>query len=172
MCPGSAARDRRAADDRVSLIDWRAADDRVSLIDCLRIKNPTDIRLDKAETIVLSAVALPHCHPDGEINALRAAEFQRQERAAFEKFSSELQDQLGPNIPSDYAKTSLLAMAAQDRNLEAAWRYRGLTNEELATADRKFRQLEALHFQVQHSPDTDPRKPQTLAMLEQRGREL
>jgi hypothetical protein len=109
---------------------------------------------------------------EGELNSVRAAEYQRQELAALDKFCGELQSQLGPNIPDDYAKASLLAMAAQDPNLEVAWKYRGLTNEQLANADKEFRELEALYGKLTHSQDNDPRKQQAIAVLESRGREL
>jgi hypothetical protein len=108
----------------------------------------------------------------GELDSLRGEVFRQQELAALDKFCGEVQNQLGPNVPADYAKSSLLAMAAQDPNLEAAWRYRGLTNEQLAEADKEFREAEALHWKLTHSPDNDPRKQQAVAMLEQRGREL
>jgi hypothetical protein len=108
----------------------------------------------------------------GELDTLGGEVFRQQELAALDKFCGELQNQLGPNLPDDYAKTSLLAMAAQDPNLEVAWKYRGLTNEQLAAADRQFRELEALHFKVMQTPDTDPRRQQAINWIEQRGREL
>jgi hypothetical protein len=107
----------------------------------------------------------------GEIDRLRQVELERQSVRDFEGFSRALQDQLGPNLPADYAKTSLLAMATEDPNLQAAWKYRSLTPEQIAAADKEFRELEALHFRAMQAPD-DPRKQQAIAMLEARGREL
>jgi hypothetical protein len=107
----------------------------------------------------------------GQIDGLKAAEFQRAERADFDKFSSKLQAELGPNVPDDYARTLLLSMSAENPALESAWRYRNLTAEQRRAADAEFRQLEALYAQAQREPD-DPRKQQVLMQMEQRGQEL
>jgi hypothetical protein len=69
--------------------------------------------------------------------------------------SSHLQGVLGPNVPDDYAQTQLLAMVAQKPELEIAWSYRNLTNEQLRAADLEFRQLEALYFRLQHAPNDE-----------------
>src|SRR5262249_16618952 len=109
---------------------------------------------------------------EGQVGSLQQAELERQSVRDFQGFSQKLQEQLGPNLPDDYARTSLLAISAENPDLQAAWKYRSLTPEQVAAADREFRELEALHFRAMNSPDGDPRKPQAIAMLEQRGREL
>jgi hypothetical protein len=96
---------------------------------------------------------------------------QRTEREAFDKFSSELQGQLGPNVPDDYAKTQLLAMSVENPAIEAAWRFRNLTATERAIAERDFNALEVLYHKALQAPD-DPRKAQALAQMERKGQEL
>ncbi len=107
----------------------------------------------------------------GQVNNLQAVEFQRQSRADFEGFAKKLQAELGPNVPDDYAKTQLLAMSAENPDLEVAWRYRNLTSEQRTALDREFQQLEVLYHQAQQAPD-DPRKATALAQMEARGREI
>jgi hypothetical protein len=107
----------------------------------------------------------------GEIGNLRSAELDRQSKADFEGFSAKLQQELGPNVPDDYAKTQLLAMSVERPELQVAWQYRHLTNEQRAAADLEFRQLEALYWKAQRAPD-DPRKAEALAQMERRGQEL
>ncbi len=68
----------------------------------------------------------------GEVDNLRAEMHRRQGLEAFNKYASDLQGKLPETLPSDWARTSLIAAAAQDPNLEAAWRYRNLTE-----ADRR-----------------------------------
>jgi hypothetical protein len=110
---------------------------------------------------------------EGELNAVRAAEFQRQELAAAEKFFGEVQSLCPPTVPDDYARNALLSIAAQDANLAASWQYRGLTNEQLAQADRAFRELEVLYHRTVNTPDNgDPRRQQAIAWMEQRGAQL
>jgi hypothetical protein len=101
----------------------------------------------------------------GEIDALKAAEYERQEQAAFDRYAGEVQSRLPKHLPEDYAKASMLAAAAQDPNLLAAWRYR---NVDRNAADQEFRRLEALHRQISLAPD-DPRKAETLRQLEAQG---
>jgi hypothetical protein len=108
---------------------------------------------------------------EGAIGSLRTAELQRQSKEDFDKFSSHLQGQLGPNVDSEFARTNLLAMVAQKPELEIAWSFRNLTDAQLRAADQEFRQLEALYFRLQHAPN-DPRKAQAMAQLERRGQEL
>jgi hypothetical protein len=107
----------------------------------------------------------------GEIDGLRAAELDRQSRSDFEGFSKKLQAELGPNVDEHFARTNLLALAVERPELEAAWRYRNLTNEQRRAADLEFKQIEALYAQAQRAPD-DPRKAEALAQMERRGQEL
>jgi hypothetical protein len=110
---------------------------------------------------------------EGQLNSLRSEVFVQQELAAIDKFCGEVQAQCGVNVPEDYAKHSLLSMAATDANLMVAWQYRGLTNEQLAQADREFRELEALHYRAMQTPDNgDPPRQQAIAWMEQRGAQL
>jgi hypothetical protein len=108
---------------------------------------------------------------EGELNSVRAAELERQARADFEGFSKKLQAELGPNVDEQFARTNLLAMAAENPALEHAWRYRNLTDAERKAADAEFQQLEVLYHRVQNAPN-DPRKAQAIAALEQRGQQL
>jgi hypothetical protein len=82
-----------------------------------------------------------------------------------------LQGQLGPHVPDDFAKTQLLAMSVGRPELELAWRYRNLSDDDRRAADLEFRQLEALYYRTRQAPD-DPRKAQALAAMERRGQEL
>jgi hypothetical protein len=108
---------------------------------------------------------------EGELSSVRAAELDRQSRADFEGFSKKLQATLGPNVDEQFSRTNLLAMAAENPALEAAWRYRNLTDAERRAAGLEFQQLEVLYHRAQQAPD-DPRKAQALAALEQRGQQL
>jgi hypothetical protein len=109
---------------------------------------------------------------EGELSSVRQQELDRQSRSDFEGFAKKLQADLGnPNVPDDFARTTLLAMSVERPELQVAWQYRHLTNEQRAAADLEFRQLEALYFKAQQAPD-DPRKQQALAQMEARGREL
>ena len=108
---------------------------------------------------------------EGELNSVRQQELDRQSRSDFEGFSSKLQAELGPNVPDDYARTQLLAMASEKPELQVAWQYRHLTAEQRRAADLEFQQLEALYWKAQQAPD-DPRKAQALAQMERRGQEL
>jgi hypothetical protein len=108
---------------------------------------------------------------EGEIGSLRAAELQRRDREDFEGFSTKLQEQLGPNVDDQFARTNLLALAVENPALEAAWRYRNLTDAERRAADLEFQQLEVLYNRVQQAPN-DPRKAAALAEMERRGQEL
>jgi hypothetical protein len=108
---------------------------------------------------------------EAEIGSVRAAELDRQSRADFEGFSKKLQAECGPNVDDQFARTNLLAMAAENPALEHAWRFRHLTDDQLRAADQEFRRLEALHMRVQLAPD-DPRKVAAMAQIERRGQEL
>jgi hypothetical protein len=108
---------------------------------------------------------------EGQLGSLRAVELDRQSRADFEGFSTKLQEQLGPNVDDQFARTNLLSMAVENPALEAAWRYRNLTDAERRAADLEFQQLEVLYHRVQQAPD-DPRKAAALAEMERRGQEL
>jgi hypothetical protein len=108
---------------------------------------------------------------EGEIGSLRAAELDRQSRADFEGFSKKLQAALGPNVDENFARTNLLALAAENPALEAAWRYRNLSDADRRSADLEFQRLELLYHQMQQAPD-DPRKAAAMAQMERRGQEL
>jgi hypothetical protein len=108
---------------------------------------------------------------EGELNSARQQELDRQSRSDFEGFSQKLQAELGVNVPSDFARTTLLAMSVERPELQVAWNYRHLTNEQRRAADLEFKQLEALYFKAQQAPD-DPRKAEALAQMERRGQEL
>jgi hypothetical protein len=107
----------------------------------------------------------------GELDGLRGEVHRKAELEAFDKFSSELQAKLPEHLPPDYSRNALLAAAAQDPNLQAAWGYRGITPAQRAQADAEFRQLEQLHAQVLRAPD-DGRKASALAQIENAGRTL
>jgi hypothetical protein len=107
----------------------------------------------------------------GELNSVRAAELDRQARADFEGWSQKLQAELGPNVDEHFARTTLLALSVENPELEAAWRYRHITDAARRTADAEFQQLEVLYNQAQRAPE-DPRKAQALFQMERRGREL
>jgi hypothetical protein len=108
---------------------------------------------------------------EGELGSVRQQELDRQSRSDFQGFSQKLQAELGPNVPDDYARTQLLAMATERPELQAAWNFRHLTAEQRRAADLEFQQLEALYWKAQQAPD-DPRKAQALAQMERRGQEL
>jgi hypothetical protein len=111
----------------------------------------------------------------GEIGSLRAAEFQRAEREAAEAWAADLQShvsRMNPNIPDDFVRDRLLVMAAENPALEQAWRFRNVSDAELATAKRDFQAAAQLYQQALKAPDTDPRKPEALRFLEQRGQHL
>jgi hypothetical protein len=108
---------------------------------------------------------------ESELTGVRAEMHRKAEIEAFDKFSSKLQAECGPNVPEDYARTQLLAMAAQDQNLQAAWHYRNLTDADRRAADLALKQLEDLYQRAQQAPN-DPRKAAALAALERRGWEL
>jgi hypothetical protein len=108
---------------------------------------------------------------ESQLSSMRLAEEARLALADFEGWSAKLQAELGPNVDEKFARTNLIAMAAQDRSLEKAWAYRHITPEQRRAADLEFQQLEALHWKVQQAPD-DPRKAQALAQMERRGQEL
>jgi hypothetical protein len=108
---------------------------------------------------------------ENEINSLRAAEYQRQERADFDAFSNKLQGELGPNVDEQFARRELLSMSVENPALVEAWKYRHITAEQRQAADREFQQLEVLYARAQQAGD-DPRKAQAMAALERRGQEL
>jgi hypothetical protein len=108
---------------------------------------------------------------EGELNSARVAELQRQSRQDFEGFAKKLQAELGPNVPDDYARTTLLAMSAENPALAEAWRFRHVTADQRRAAELEFQQLEVLHWRAQQAPD-DPRKAEALAQIERRGQEL
>jgi hypothetical protein len=62
-------------------------------------------------------------------------------------------------------------MAAERPELQIAWQHRHITNEQIAAADREFRQLEILYQQSQAAPN-EPRKLAASRQLEQRGQQL
>jgi hypothetical protein len=110
----------------------------------------------------------------GQVDSFRAAEFQRQEREAAEQWASELQShvtRMNPNLDDSFVRDRLLVMAAENPALEQAWRFRNLTDADLAIAQKDFRALEALYYRAQQAPD-DPRKAEALAAMERRGQEL
>jgi hypothetical protein len=101
----------------------------------------------------------------GEVNALKRAEYERQEQQAFDKYAGEIQSRLPKHLPDDYAKASMLAAAAQDSNLLAAWRYRNLDRN---VVEAELNRLEALHKEISLGPD-HPKKADTLRELERQG---
>jgi hypothetical protein len=111
----------------------------------------------------------------GQVDSFRAAEFARQEAEAAQKWAGELQQvcaQWNPNIPDDFVKDRLVIAAAENPQLEHFWRYRGLTDAQLAIAKRDLQAAERLYDQALKAPDTDPRKQEALRFLEQRGQQL
>src|SRR5262249_7384781 len=115
---------------------------------------------------------------EGELNSARAemhgvrAEMHRKaEIQAFEKYAKVLQSKLPEYCTPDHARNALLAAAAQDPSLEAAFRYRSLTDADRLAADAELKQLEVLHQQVQQAPP-DPRRQTTLQQIERRAQEL
>jgi hypothetical protein len=107
----------------------------------------------------------------GEVAALREAEFQKAEMAAFDKFTSDLQTRCGQNVPEDFARTQLLAAMVERPQLRAVWSYRSLTNEQLQQADREFRSLERQYNETLREPDS-PQKQQLLGQIYRRGERL
>jgi hypothetical protein len=109
---------------------------------------------------------------EGALNGLRAEAYQRAELESFDKYANELQAKLPEYCSPEHARNALLAAAAQDQNLQAAWRYRDITNEQRRAAEGQFRQLENLYWQVQQAPNNDPRKQTALTQIEQRAQQL
>jgi hypothetical protein len=176
VAPSNAPVDDRSIDDLLADFDRATQRESQPATDNSTTPDATAAPLDDVDAFIqsLNAPSADKQRADslqGEIDGLRAAEFQRAERADFDKFSSKLQAELGPNVPDDYARTLLLSMAAENPALEQAWRYRNLTAEQRRAADLEFKQIEALYAQAQRAPD-DPRKAQALAQMERRGQEL
>src|SRR5262249_9624452 len=113
-----------------------------------------------AELSVSSADQQKITDLEGQISGFRAAEDERKSRADFDAYSSKLQAECGPHVPDDFAVTELKAALVDKPELEMAWRYRHVTNDQLRAAEREFQQLEALHYRATQQPDGDPRKPQ------------
>jgi hypothetical protein len=110
----------------------------------------------------------------GQVNSFRAVEFQRQEREAAEQWAAELQahvSRMNPNLDDSFVRDRLLVMVAENPALEQAWRFRNLTDADIAKAQKDFRGLEAIYAQTQKAPE-DPRKAEALALMERRGQEL
>jgi hypothetical protein len=109
----------------------------------------------------------------GEVAALREAEFQRAEMAAFDKVSSDLQTHCAnaANVPEDYARTQLLSMLVERPELKQVWSYRNLSDADRQACDTEFRQLEYRYNQVMRAPDS-PEKQQALSQMYRRGQEL
>jgi hypothetical protein len=133
---------------------------------------PTDQPLDQQTWEELLGPSPRVAELEGELTSVRQQERDRQSRSDFEGFAKKLQADLGnPNIPEDFARTTLLAMSVEKPELQVAWQYRHLTSEQRRAADLEFQQLEALYWKAQQAPD-DPRKAEALAQMERRGQEL
>jgi hypothetical protein len=107
-----------------------------------------------------------------EVNALKSAEHQRQEREAFSDYASQLQSRLPDHVPPDYAEAQLLAAASRDPALVAAWDVRNVPAAERSQAPALLQQAMRLYQQIQRMPDTDARKAQALNWVVQRGQYL
>jgi hypothetical protein len=112
----------------------------------------------------------------GQVDAFKAGEFQRQEREAATKWAAELQDvcaRSNPNVESDFVIREIKILSADNPGiLEAAWQYRNLSDADLANAKRDFTAAEQLYQKVLAQPDTEPQKQNALRYLEQRGARL
>jgi hypothetical protein len=108
-----------------------------------------------------------------QFNALQNENLQLKSRLQFEadqkdfgKLTSEVQSRLDPNLPSDYARTQLIAMAAENPALVAAFDYR---NVDRAAVDRELRLVEGTLQRLGRDPNANP---QYVAQLTQHSYRL
>jgi hypothetical protein len=111
----------------------------------------------------------------GQVDSFRAAEFQRQEREAASKWAAELQEVVSssnPNVESDFVVRELKVLSADNPGLlEQAWQYRGLTDAQLAIAQKDLASAEKLYQRVLAEPDSE-QKRNALLYLQQQGAQL
>jgi hypothetical protein len=105
---------------------------------------------------------------NGELQALRQAEYDRQEEKAFDTFCAAIRDQVqADNLPERWIEDKCISLAVKDRAILDAWRYR---NVDRNGADRALRQVEeAINFLQRNPAQADPQK---LAALQERGHQL
>ena len=110
-----------------------------------------------------------------QVDAFKASEFQAQEREAASKWAAELQDvcaRSNPNIEDNFVIREIKVLSADHPGvLEAAWQYRGLTDAQLAIAQKDYAAAEKLYQRVLAEPDSE-QKQNALRYLEQQGARL
>jgi hypothetical protein len=95
-------------------------------------------------------------------NAQLRAHVQRAvDQADFDRLTGQLQSKLGPNLPDDFVRTQLLALATQNPNLVAAF---DLRNSDRRAVDTELRRVEGVLQQLGRNPAADQ---QQVANLQQ-----
>jgi hypothetical protein len=111
----------------------------------------------------------------GQVETFQRENFQRQEREAATKWAEELQGVVSssnPNVEDDFVVRELKILSADNPGLlEQAWKYRGLTDTQLAIAQKDLAAAEKLYQRALAEPDSE-QKQNALRYLEQRGAEL
>lgn len=102
----------------------------------------------------------------GENAQLRDHILRESERADFGKFTTDIQSKLPAHLPEDYAETQLLAMAAKNPDLIAAW---DLRNTDTRAAHLELTKIEFALAQLQNNPSADQ---SVVSALMQRGYQL
>jgi hypothetical protein len=106
-----------------------------------------------------------------EVNALKAAEAQRLERAEFEDFANNLQKRLPEWSEPDRAMREL-SFYAHREDVRCAWETRGVSAAERRAAPAQLAQLQALYQQMRANPSDDPRQQAAMAAVVRRGQWL
>jgi len=102
----------------------------------------------------------------GENAQLRHAAWVESEKADFGKFTADIQTELPEHLPTDYAETQLMAAAAKNPELAAAWELR---NSDRRAVDLELSKVERALAQLQNNPAADRKK---VAALMQYGYRL
>jgi hypothetical protein len=103
---------------------------------------------------------------EGQVEAARVTEYRRQEMAAFESFTADLQKQvveIAPHVPEDYVRAKLEALA-HDPTVALAW--------DLRNVDRREASIELQKAQVLLAPPPAGATPQQIAELQNYGARL
>jgi hypothetical protein len=133
--------------------------------------NDAESDLQQEAIAALRAMDAPQTEPAldalrGENAALRAHITREAEEAEFKQLADSVQKQLPEHLPGDYAQTQLLALAATNPDLIAAF---DLRHVDRRAVDAELRKVESALAQAQRNPSTDQAK---VAALVQYGRRL
>jgi hypothetical protein len=133
--------------------------------------NDAEPDLQQEAIAALRAMDAPQTEPAldalrGENAALRAHITREADQAEFKQLADSVQRQLPEHLPGDYAQTQLLAMAATNPDLTAAF---DLRHVDRRAVDAELRKVESALAQVQRDPAADQAK---VAALVQYGYRL